>query len=59
MEMTGASSFKVGSVKADMTTLKAEINVTLDEILVYGEHYNLTGAILDGALEVFGEGYFL
>ena len=56
--ITGASKFKVDGVKADLTQLTAEANISLDVARLVGEHYVLEGDLLDGALPIFGEGRF-
>jgi len=57
--VSGASKFKVENVKADLVTLKNEIDISLVVAKLVGEHYVLSGDILNGALEIFGEGAFV
>jgi len=56
--ITGASNFKVENVVTDLDLLIAVIDISLDAATIVGEHYNLTGDLLDGALDLFGEGAF-
>jgi hypothetical protein len=56
--ITGIDNFKVDNVKTDLTTLSAEVDISLDAARVEGEHYNVTGHILNRALPVEGEGRF-
>jgi len=57
--VTGASNFKVVDVKSDLTTLKNEIDISLDAAKLVGEHYVLEGDLFNGALDIFGEGSFV
>ena len=56
--ISGASTFQVENVKADLTTLSAEVDISLAAAKLVGEKYVLEGDILNGALPVFGEGRF-
>jgi len=56
--ITGASSFKVENVQTDLTTLTAVIDISLDAARVVGDRYVMTGSLLNGALDVFGDGSF-
>lgn len=56
--ISGASKFKVVNVKADLVTLNAEADITLDAAKLVGERYVIEGDLLDGALPLFGEGSF-
>jgi hypothetical protein len=56
--ITGASKFVVEGVKADLTLLTTEVDISLNVARLVGEHYILEGDLLDGALPIFGEGKF-
>jgi hypothetical protein len=56
--ITGIANFKVDRVKTDLTALSAEVDISLDAARVEGEHYQITGDILNGALPVDGDGCF-
>jgi hypothetical protein len=57
--ISGASNFKVDSVKTDLVKFGAEVNISLDAAKVVGEKYVIEGDILNGALPLWGEGPFL
>lgn len=56
--VSGAGNFRVDAVRADINTLRVEVDISLDEARIEGEHYKLEGDILNGALPVEGEGRF-
>ena len=56
--ISGAATFVVNNVKADLTTLNAEIDIGLAAARLVGERYVLEGDILNGALPVWGDGKF-
>jgi len=56
--VTGASNFQVVNVKADLTLLTTEVDISLAAARLVGEHYDLVGDLLDGALPLWGNGSF-
>jgi len=55
--VTGLSNFKIVSVQANETSKTAKIDISLDSLKIFGEHYVFDGNI-DGVLPIWGEGAF-
>jgi hypothetical protein len=51
------STFVVDKLKTNLLLLNAEFGVSVEEITVRGDHYNLEGD-LGGLLPLYGEGRF-